>query len=1765
MTAPPQDRRAIITDALRKIDQLTTRLEIAEEGQTEPIAVVGMACRLPGDVHNPAQYWELLTSGRSGVVRVPASRWDADAYFSEDHSVPGTICTRDGGFLTSWEPAEFDAEFFGLSPREAAAMDPQHRLFLEVSWEALENAGLTREAIRGTQTSVFVGMTTNDYSLTFANKLAREEIDPHIPFGNASNFAAGRLAYFLGVHGPALVVDTACSSSLVAIHLACESLRRRESDHALAAGVNLILTPDNSIACSRWGMLSPDGRCKTFDAGADGYVRSEGCGVVVLKRLCDAVKDGDRVLAVVRGSAVNQDGPSSGQTVPSGPAQQALMRQALAASRLEPSDIDYVEAHGTGTALGDPIELEALSQVFSDRNGSAPLVLGSVKTNLGHLESAAGIAGFIKTVLSVRNGYIPKHLHFEQLTPRASEGASRLSIAMQGMHWPAVERVRRAGVSSFGVSGTNAHVVVEQAPSPEPSAVQPDPAVSTLIVSGKTPARIAATAQMLADWMATDGAGAGVADVAHTLNHHRARFSTFATVTARDRRQAIAGLRALAAGDPATGVTRPQNGPPKPGTVFVFSGQGSQWQGMGKQLLADEPAFAAAVVDLEPIFVEHAGFSLQEALTNGEALVGIERIQPVLVGVQLALVALWRSYGVAPDAVIGHSMGEVTAAVVAGALSAADGIRVIAARSRLMSRLSGQGAMALLELDAEATAALIADYPDLTLAVYASPRQTAVAGPAAQVDAAIAEVAAKDRLARRIDVDVASHHPTIDPVLPELRTALADLTPMTPAIPVFVTTHDQNPADTSSFDANHWTANLRNPVRFTQAVAAAGAQYANFVEVSPHPILTYAIADTLSDADHRVLSTVERDADETLVFHMNLSTLHLPQTPHPNEPHTELPNTPWHHTEHWITAERPVLATGSAPRHGTLLGDHITLAGTSPTHVWHATLRPEAKPYPGTHRIQGIEMVPASVLLQTLSTAAAECAAPGLSDVRFEYPIVVDSARIIQVVADGETVNLSSTSSDTDAGRWVRHVSARIAPRQLHEEPTPEFDAGGETTEYDISSIAEMQRAWGVDGQPYEWSILSCTSVPGGLRADVELPGTSTVALLDAAISLARLTDGSNPQMMFPAAVKAARIGGDLGSGRAIVEVYRCEGDGDHLVVDVVARSAEGVTCVDVRGLRYASVDSAPTASGGDPCALAHGIDWRPWTGSGEQPATGTVAVLGTGEAARALRGGLAREGYTVVDAGEASYTVYVAEPGDVAEADVDVAARLTTDVAELVRDLVERGDDRPTRLWIVTRGVREAHSERALRQSALWGLAGVIGAEQPQLWGGLVDIPDDDAAGAHAKALASILPTAAKSILALRDGEFLAPSLVPISGPPVREPLRCHADASYLITGGMGALGLLIAGWLADRGARRVVLAGRHALPARRDWGGEGLSADERRKILAVRALERRGVAVDVVALDVGSGDAVAALVAQRDAAGAPPIRGVVHAAGVTEGQLLTEVSADRARRTMWPKIAGARVLHEAFPARDVDFFYMTASAGGIFGVPGQGAYAAANAYLDCLARARHHQGGHTVSLDWVAWHGIGFAKDAEMVVAELALMGSRPVNPDEAFAAWEYVERHDVAQAVMAPLAAADSSSPAVAEVDNHVASAARPWSEMTFDAVLHELKVELHTVLARELRLPESELELDRPFAEMGLNSLMAMAVRREAEQLVGLELSATMLWNHPTITSLAAYLAKKLVQEQESSVDTDLLPETEGSVLDALFDSAESAPAGRAGGL
>jgi phthiocerol/phenolphthiocerol synthesis type-I polyketide synthase A len=1102
----------------------------------EPIAVIGLGCRFPGGIFGPDAFWQFLCEGRSAVGEVPPDRWPQFDDGSPEAAAALSGTTRWGSFLSDIDT--FDAEFFEISRNEAAKIDPQQRLLLEVTYEALEHAGIPADSLRQTETGVFVGACAGEYGYLATADLS--QVDAWSGTGGALSIIANRVSYFFDLRGPSVTVDTACSSSLVAVHLACQSLRTGDSNRALAAGVNLLLSPAVTRSFDQAEAMSPTGQCQAFDASADGFVRGEGIGVVVLKRLTDALRDGDPVLAVVCGSAVNQDGRSNGLMAPNPAAQMAVLCAAYANARVEPRHVDYVEAHGTGTLLGDPIEARALGRVLGRaRPQGAPLLIGAVKSNLGHLEAAAGIAGFIKTVLALQRGHIPANLHFKTPNPHIPFENLRLKVVDKPTKWPSTGQPRRAGVSSFGFGGTNAHVVLEQGPDPVAvREIRPRSAgaVTTLVVSGKTAERVASTAGMLAQWMDGAGADAALAEVAHTVNHHRARHAKFATVAALDREQAVAGLQALAAGRSADGVVAPHQGECRAGTVFVYSGQGSQWPGMGRQLLADEPVFAAAVAELEPIFVEQTGFSLQEVLSAGEPVVGIDRIQPVLAAMQLALTKLWRSYGVQPDAVIGHSMGEVTAAVVAGALTPQDGLRVIATRSRLMSQLSGQGA-----------------------------------------------------------TDVVSHSSLIDPVLPELRTVLADLTPKSPRIPVITTT-----GAAPEFDADHWAANLGNPVRFSEAVATAGADYGIFVEVSPHPVLTDVISDTLGEVHHHSIGTLQRDAHDTLTFHTNLNRTHTtrpPDTDHPPEPHPVIPTTPWHHTRHWmsspetpardtdtstwqpaphwITIKERLEAAVSAPRSGTLLGEHVKIATTPPVHLWQAWLKPEAKPYPGFQRVQGVEVIPVSVLLQTLSTAASECGASALSDVRFEHPFVVDEPRVIQVVADGESVTVSSGSTaDSPADRWIGHASARISPMLQHEPDGTANRGDQEMFGYDASSVGEPQRTWGIEGQPFAWSIDSCRSAPDVVHADVDLPEASTVALLDAAVHVGRLVDGTGPRLMFPVAAESVRLHTRFADSHGAVEVRRRGGNGDEFIVDIVVTASDGSRCVDIRSIRYAAMDS---------------------------------------------------------------------------------------------------------------------------------------------------------------------------------------------------------------------------------------------------------------------------------------------------------------------------------------------------------------------------------------------------------------------------------------------------------------------------------------------------------------------------------------------------------------------------------------------------------------
>ena len=665
----------------------------------EPIAVVGLGCRFPGGISGPESFWQFLCEGRSAVTQVPLDRWAAfdDGSAAVAEALSGT--TRWGSFLSDVDA--FDSEFFEIPPREAARMDPQQRLLLEVAHEALEHAGIPADSLQHTPTGVFVGACNTEYGYLGMTDLS--QIDAWFGTGGALSIIANRVSYFFDLRGPSVTVDTACSSSLVAIHLACQSLRTGDSNLALAAGVNVLLTPVVTRSFDQAALMSPTGQCHSFDARADGFVRGEGCAMAVLKRLPDAVRDGNRVLALIRGSAVNQDGRSNGLMAPNPEAQMAVLRAAYANAGVPPAEVGYVEAHGTGTLLGDPIEARALGRVMGrGRPDNSPLLIGSVKSNLGHLEAAAGIAGFLKAVLAVQHGRVPGTLDFQTPNPHIPFEELRIKVDAHANDWPVTSQRRRAGVSSFGFGGTNAHVVLEQAPPAEQVAIAPQPVVSTLVISGRTQERIASIAEMLANWM--DGAGAEVSlgEVAHTLNYHRSQHAGFASVCARDRARAVAALRALASGQPAPGLVGPHDGSCGPGTVFVYPGQSRGWQGMGRQLLSDEPAFAAAVAELEPMFFDQNGFSLQHVLAAGEPLHGDARGQSVMLAFQLALTQLWQTYGVEPDAVIGHATGEIAAAVVAGALTVTEGMRVISTRAQLAEREADPDRM-LAELASELT------------------------------------------------------------------------------------------------------------------------------------------------------------------------------------------------------------------------------------------------------------------------------------------------------------------------------------------------------------------------------------------------------------------------------------------------------------------------------------------------------------------------------------------------------------------------------------------------------------------------------------------------------------------------------------------------------------------------------------------------------------------------------------------------------------------------------------------------------------------------------------------------------------------------------------------------------------------------------------------------------------------------------------------------------------------------------------------------------
>ncbi|MEU3877285.1 type I polyketide synthase [Streptomyces sp. NPDC029704] len=1721
-------------------------------GEDEPVAIVGMACRLPGGVRSPGDLWQLLASGTDAIGPFPTDRgWDAERVYASVPDGPGTSRTREGGFLH--DAADFDAGFFGISPREALAMDPQQRLLLETAWEAFEAAGIDPRAVRGSRTGVFAGLASSDYLSRVPE--VPEELAGHVGNGNAMSVVSGRVAYTLGLEGPAVTVDTACSSSLVALHMAVQSLRSGECTLALAGGVTVMSSPRLFTDFSRQRGLAGDGRCKAFAAGADGTGFAEGVGLLLVERLSDARRNGHPVLAVVRGSAVNQDGASNGLSAPNGPAQQRVIRQALAGAGLSTADVDAVEAHGTGTKLGDPIEAQALLATYGqDRPADRPLRLGSIKSNIGHTQAAAGVAGVMKMVLAMRHGLLPRTLHLDEPTPHVDWSAGAVELLAEEAAWPDAGRPRRAGVSSFGISGTNVHVILEQAPADEQESVE-QPAEEpgrTLpwALSARSEAGLRGQARALLDHL-SGAPAARPLDTAFSLVTRRAALEHRAVVVGIGRTELTERLRALAEGQPAPGVVRGgYAGSRERKVVLVFPGQGSQWAGMGSRLLDDSPVFADRIAACEKALAPYTDWSLTAVLRGEDGAPGLDRVdvaQPALWAVMVSLAEVWRAHGVRPAAVLGHSQGEIAAAAVAGALSLDDAAKVVALRSRAIARdLSGHGGMMSVAAPADAVRERLAAWGDkLSVAAVNGPATVVVSGENTALDELLAACEEDGVRAKRIPVDYASHSAQVERIRTTLLTDLAGLAPRTADVP-FLSTVTGEWTDGSALDAAYWYENLRRTVRLEDALRSLLAQGHNvFVEASPHPVLTMGIEDTAASAETTavVLGSLRRDdgAAQRLLTSLAEAHVHgvdvdwLPAVAGGRP--TDLPTYAFQRERYWLEA---TAATGPAGIERTvrLADDSVVLTGR---------IGLDSHPWLAGHRLHDTVLVPGTLLLEWAVRAGDEAGCGTVEELTEDRPLALPAQGGVDLQVTAAAADASGSRTLTVHSRpqgaaedapWTRNATGTLAPgarTPLHA-PSGTWPPAG-ATEEDTAALLDALAAHGYEHTEAFATVHGLWRHDDTLLADVALPeGDATGFHLHPALlqQLLTLAAGQQPQTA-PAPPHTWR-GATLpatGADRLRVRITPT-GTAGELALTATDTTGTPVLAVDAITFREpTAAQLAATAAGGGHHDALHLVQWTPWTP--QEPRTaGTYATAGTATAP--LAEALARAGAVVhhhddlaAAAGAATTVLTTLTPTEATAAGTRRAAQEALTLARtwLTADATGAG-----RLVLLTRGAVAAGDDDTVPDpaaAAAWGLLRSAQSEHPGRFL-LADLDDDPrSAAALATALAAA-EEAGEPQLALRRGTLTVPRLrrAPSTSAAAPQWDPTGGEGTVLITGGTGTLGSHVARHLVTRhGVRHLLLTGRRGP----DAPGAAQLHEE---------LTALGAHVTVAACDTADRAALARLLA--DVPAGHPLTAVVHAAGVLDDGLLENLTPQSLDRVLRPKTDAAWNLHDLTRGTDLSAFVLFSSFAGVAGGMGQANYAAANAALDALAAHRRATGLPAVSLAWGYW------EDSSELTATLddvdldrfARSGMLPIPTAHG------LDLLDAAAAAGSPLLVPVRLDPralaATGDVPPLLRALVRTPRRRTAartEAAEHSLAQQLTGLsTARQEALllqlvgghvatvlghaAADAVEAERGFLDLGMTSLTAVELRNRLNAATGLRLPTTAVFDHPTPLGLVRHI-------------------------------------------
>ncbi|WP_446592265.1 type I polyketide synthase [Streptomyces sp. LARHCF249] len=1781
----------------------------------EPIAIVGISCRFPGGVRSAEDLWELVAEGRDAIAGFPADRgWDTDALYDPEPGLHGKTYARDGGFL--YDAAEFDPAFFGISPREAIAMDPQQRLLLQAAWEAFERAGIDPTTMRGSQTGVYAGVMYHDYGSRLQH--IPDDVAGYLGNGTAASILTGRVAYTLGLEGPAVSVDTACSSSLVALHMACQALRRGEVGMALAGGVTVMSTPEIYVEFAQQRGLSADGRCKAFAGAADGTGWAEGVGLLLVERLSDAQLLGHEVLAVIRGSAINQDGASNGLTAPNGPSQQRVIQRALATCGLTTSDVDLVEGHGTGTRLGDPIEAQALLATYGrGRPAHDPVWLGSIKSNIGHAQAAAGVSGVIKSVMALRNGLMPKTLHVDEPSPEVDWEAGNVRLLTEARPWPRrADRPRRATVSSFGLSGTNAHLIVEEAPEPAPDPAPlpapTSPAVWPLLLSGSDadgPARQARElhARLLA------GPAPDLGDLAYSLATGRAALEHRGAVLAADAQSALSGLEAFLEeiegdGDGIRGSARSGGR-----TAFLFTGQGAQRLGMGRELYASFPVFAAAFdtvcAEIDPLL----GRSLRAVVWGGdaEALNETALTQPALFALEVALFRLVETWGVRPDVVAGHSIGELAAAHAVGVLSLADAARLVVARGRLMQELPAGGAMLAVQATEAEVLPLLTD--GVGIAAVNGPRSVVVSGAEAAVLAVGEHFGAAGRKTSRLAVSHAFHSALMDPMLDEFRSVAGDLRFSPPRVPVVSTVTGESSEAWQS--PEYWVGQVREAVRFADAVRTLEQQgVTRFLEIGPDGILTGLAAQSAADAV--LVAGLVKNRPETQTLVTSLAQLHVHGVAVDwqaffagtgTRRRVDLPTYPFQRTRYWLDAPAAVgdaAGLGQQPAGHPLLSAVVVSPETGapvltgrisvPTHPWLAD-----------HAVHGSVLLPGTAYVEMALRAGHEAGCARLEELTQETPLLLpgNTGVAVQVVV-GEAdatgrrdVTLYSRAENLDPDApWTRNARGVLAPEPAVPDTDPEAWPPAGAHPVDVSGMYEDLAGLGYGYGPVFQGLTAAWRRGGELYAEITLPDHARTgaaafalhpALLDAALHAERIFDGDGDGPVR-AALPFVWNGVTLhASGAAALRVRLTKPGPDAVALRITAPTGEPVATVESLVVREVSAEQL--AGGGHRGAGLYRVDWQPHEPSGAAHSVDDWVVVGSALPGLRTVGSLA----DLAPAPHAPGTVVLTAP-DVS--DVSDVFGTTGGVPEQVRTSVGRlldglgqwlADERfaDSRLVLVTRNavpVGPADTVDCV-QAPLWGVLRAAQAENP----GRFTVVDLDGTDESVRALPAAVATAETEI-ALRAGRILVPRYA-LTAPADAAAPHWDPDGTVLITGGTGLLGGVLARHLvAEHGVRHLVLTSRR--------GTEAPGAEELRKELG-----ESGATVRIVAVDAADRYALAALLDEIPAA--HPLTGVVHAAGVMDNALVGAVTKEQVSRVLRPKVDAAWHLHELTKDLGLAAFVLYSSAGGQILSAGQATYAAANVFLDALAADRRAAGLAATSLAWGLWEGT-VGEGPELTEADLRRMGRSGVlelSFDDGLALFDAALARD--EALLAPvrldraaLRERADEIPALlrALAGPPVRKAAKPTvvpsagSGDTGGSLVRRKLAGLTAGPERVRYLEElvrghaaavlghgdpAGIAADRGFTELGLDSLGAIELRNRLQKATGLRLPATLMFDYPNSAALAGFLREELEPEADPDPAGEPLDEDgirrallsipaarlrASGLLDALLGLAESGP-------